>query len=571
MSQTSTSLTGGALLGAALLQSCATLISGTSQTIRLVGQPAGSTVYINDQQVPTTPVPGTPNAVSIRVPRKRSAEIKVKHDGYKEYSEVLYPNKFNFVTTLNYAAVLATTPFWFTSSEEKFMNTTIETSEPNLGPMVAGGSMLIVGPLVDLLSGATKKFEKSELHPMLVRRPAAVAGSQTVQSGPVLVRIKGGEKMGNLFINNEVSEALYFGKSLNVDADNLRKNVNSALRELGYTVPAAEGRSVFAAGPSARFSLQAEMHDIHYDVRNTAHVVPSAGAYNGAIVASNYATTCNVSVTWKLVDQNRQPVAEAKTTGSSIRTGENGNAAFEDAFENALYAFMEQPAVVGALTTAAPASPVPAVAASAAAPAASSAAIAMRRAAPLKLVADNGVAAAAKCVVTVETADGHGSGCLISPDGYLITNAHVVNGAATVSVLLPEGIQTTGKVLRVNADMDLALVKIEVDNLSAFQLPTAGAAEVGADVFAIGTPADKELGQSVTKGIISGRRKIEGHTLLQTDVSINGGNSGGALVNRGGQLLGVVNAKLVGRGIEGIGFAIPAEQVADALQLKFVD
>ena len=102
-------------------------------------------------------------------------------------------------------------------------------------------------------------------------------------------------------------------------------------------------------------------------------------------------------------------------------------------------------------------------------------------------------------------------------------------------------------------------------------LPSTGAAEIGADVFAIGTPADKELGQTVTKGIISARRKIEGHAFLQTDVSINGGNSGGALVARSGQLLGIVNAKLVGRGIEGIGFAIPAEQVSEALQLTFID
>ena len=75
----------------------------------------------------------------------------------------------------------------------------------------------------------------------------------------------------------------------------------------------------------------------------------------------------------------------------------------------------------------------------------------------------------------------------------------------------------------------------------------------------------------MTKGIISARRKIEGHTFLQTDVSINGGNSGGALVARSGQLLGIVNTKLVGRGIEGIGFAIPAEQASEALHLTFID
>jgi S1-C subfamily serine protease len=184
---------------------------------------------------------------------------------------------------------------------------------------------------------------------------------------------------------------------------------------------------------------------------------------------------------------------------------------------------------------------------------------------------DNGITLAAKSVVTVMTSDGHGSGCIISGDGYIVTNAHVVGEEETVKVLLADGVEVKGKVVRVNPDMDLALIKVDTDGLNAFQLPSANAAEIGADVFAIGTPADKELGQSISKGIISGRRKIDGHALLQTDVSINGGNSGGALVGRSGQLLGIVNAKLVGRGIEGIGFAIPAEQVTEALQLKFID
>ncbi|RYY17589.1 MAG: trypsin-like serine protease, partial [Cytophagaceae bacterium] len=166
---------------------------------------------------------------------------------------------------------------------------------------------------------------------------------------------------------------------------------------------------------------------------------------------------------------------------------------------------------------------------------------------------------------------GHGSGCVISADGYIVTNAHVVGQEDEVKVLMADGVQSKGRVVRVNPEMDLALIKVESDGLTAFQLPSASLADIGADVFAIGTPADKELGQTVTKGIISARRKIEGRSFLQTDVSINGGNSGGALVTRSGQLLGIVNAKLVGKGIEGIGFAIPAEQVSEALQLKFID
>ena len=86
-------------------------------------------------------------------------------------------------------------------------------------------------------------------------------------------------------------------------------------------------------------------------------------------------------------------------------------------------------------------------------------------------------------------------------------------------------------------------------------------------MYAIGTPADQELGQTVTKGIVSGERQVEGRSFIQTDVSINPGNSGGALIDKTGMLLGVVNAKIVGRGIEGIGFAIPASRMLEVLKL----
>ena len=281
---------------------------------------------------------------------------------------------------------------------------------------------------------------------------------------------------------------------------------------------------------------------------------------------AHYETRCAVEVTWKLVGPNRQTVYEHKDAGSSVKFEKGGSAAFEDAFENSLFAFLAGKEVATALAK--PAGTTAAATAEADKPAS----VTVHRAAlPKATATSTGVSLAAKSVVIVETADGHGSGCIISNDGYIVTNAHVVGQEGQVKILMADGLEAKGQVVRVNAEMDLALIKIDADGLSAFQLPSSSAAEIGTDVYAIGTPADKELGQTITKGIISGRRKIEGHALLQTDVSINGGNSGGALVSHTGQLLGIVNAKLVGRGIEGIGFAIPADQVADALQLKFID
>ncbi|GAB3849127.1 hypothetical protein GCM10028822_13050 [Hymenobacter terrigena] len=546
MKKTSTIVLNGTIMGALLLQSCATVISTPFQSVKVSGQPDGSTYFVNDKEVKAK-IKAT--GTYIRLKRSKSAEVKVKHAGYKDYSEVVYPDRGNPVVYLNYLGLAGTL---------YGLGKGIETvnGESNISPVTTYGWLASIGGyFVDLASGSNHRLNKSELTPSMVRMPTAVAGSQTVQCGVMNVRIKGGEKMGNIIIAKEPTDILYFGKSLDFDADHLKADVNGSLKDLGYTVPTSEGRSMFSTGTSSRYTLQGEMRDLKYDIYAT----------NKYEAYAKFETHCAVEVTWKLVNQNRKTVFEQKAAGKSIKFEKGGNAAFEDAFENSLYAFMANKEVSDALAKASGGAPAGAAADNELAP------IAVHRAALSKATADNGVSTAAKSVVIVETSDGHGSGCIISADGYIVTNAHVVGDDAQVKVLMADGLTAKGQVVRVNPEMDLALVKIDTDGLVAFQVPSTSAAEIGADVFAIGTPADKELGQTITKGIISGRRKIEGHSFLQTDVSINGGNSGGALVSHGGHLLGIVNAKLVGRGIEGIGFAIPAEQVADALQLKFID
>jgi serine protease Do len=543
-----TQVVGSLLLGSLLLPSCATIISGTKQSVRVVGQPAGSTFYVNDQVVKAKPIAG--GAVQVRMSRKKNSELKVKHEGYKDYSEVLYPDKRNPVAYLNWVPVVGSMAYLAKGVE------TSSDGSSSISPALGYGWLYgIMGGLIDMGTGANKRLNKDEVSATMMHLPTAVAGSQTVQCGLVNVRLKGGDKMGNFMVRDEPMEILYFGKSLDVDADHLKSNVNGALKDLGFNVPGGETRSVFSTGSNSRYTLQGEMRELKYDITAT-HKYESLARFE---------THCAVEVTWKLVNQNRQTVFEQKTTGKGVKFEKGGSAAFEDAFENALYTFLSNKEVTTALAK--PSGD----AATAAASLDKLTPITVRRAALPKLTTDNGVGTAARSVVIVETTDGHGSGCVISADGYIITNAHVVGQEEEVKVLLADGVQSKGRVMRVNPEMDLALIKIESDGLTAFQLPSAGLADIGADVFAIGTPADKELGQTVTKGIISARRKIEGHSFLQTDVSINSGNSGGALVTRSGQLLGIVNAKLVGKGIEGIGFAIPAEQVSEALQLKFID
>src|SRR6185312_4690489 len=118
---------------------------------------------------------------------------------------------------------------------------------------------------------------------------------------------------------------------------------------------------------------------------------------------------------------------------------------------------------------------------------------------------------AAKAVVTIQLQDGHGSGCLISPDGYIVTNCHVTSDTnSTFNVIFQNGDKHTGKFVRANPAYDLAVIKVDTlpEGTKPLHLGNESTWSIGSDVFAIGTPGDIELGQTLTKGIVSATRKI---------------------------------------------------------------
>lgn len=169
-------------------------------------------------------------------------------------------------------------------------------------------------------------------------------------------------------------------------------------------------------------------------------------------------------------------------------------------------------------------------------------------------------------VPTIITPEGHGSGCIISSDGYVLTNFHVVGQNETAKVKFKDGSVSEGRVLRKHPDCDLALLKVDRTNLPAL-LPVIQDQEIGSTVYVMGTPADTLLGQSVFKGVISGRRAFADFNYIQTDAKVNPGNSGGAMLNEKGELIGIVSSKYVGYGIEGIGFAVPISQIEARLNI----
>ncbi len=174
-------------------------------------------------------------------------------------------------------------------------------------------------------------------------------------------------------------------------------------------------------------------------------------------------------------------------------------------------------------------------------------------------------------VVTVKTNFGYGSGFIISESGYILTNHHVVNSAEKIDVVFENGFSFEAKLIRSSESKDVALIKISGSGFKPLVLNASDdLSGLGAEVIAIGTPENVKLGQTVTKGIISGKRELDEKVYLQTDVAINSGNSGGPLINTStGEVIGIVAAKIKAKGVEGLGFAIPIAEAIAALSLKF--
>lgn len=167
---------------------------------------------------------------------------------------------------------------------------------------------------------------------------------------------------------------------------------------------------------------------------------------------------------------------------------------------------------------------------------------------------------------------GEGSGIILSSNGYIATNAHVIDGADTIEVVLKDGTTYKGSVVGVDTKTDLAVIKIDATGLTPAELGSSAELVEGEKVIAIGNPGGLSYAGSISQGVVSGlnrslRASTDGYTLdfIQTDAAINPGNSGGALVNEFGQVVGINSQKISAEGYEGIGFAIPVDEAMPIL------
>lgn len=172
-----------------------------------------------------------------------------------------------------------------------------------------------------------------------------------------------------------------------------------------------------------------------------------------------------------------------------------------------------------------------------------------------------------KSIVRIKTDLGTGSGVIVSADGRILTAAHVMEGAKDIKIVLPDDKEIAGKALGRDEIRDVGLIQVAANNLTIANFGKSEELRVGDDIMAIGFPLDIKGSATVTRGIVSAFRKDadSGVTSIQTDASINFGNSGGALVNRKGELVGIVVSKMVGSGREGIAWATALSDVSPVM------
>lgn len=168
-----------------------------------------------------------------------------------------------------------------------------------------------------------------------------------------------------------------------------------------------------------------------------------------------------------------------------------------------------------------------------------------------------------------ETAEGSGTGFVVTPDGHMVTCAHVVEGATEIEVKLGEATYTAS-VLVMDRENDVALIHVPANGLPVLPLADSDRVELAQEIRAIGYPLSTLLGNSVkvTRGSISGILRNDDGDLFQVDCSINPGNSGGPLVNQRGEVVGVATAKLTGDDVTNVGFGVPSNKVKQLLRVK---
>ena len=320
-----------------------------------------------------------------------------------------------------------------------------------------------------------------------------------------------------------------------VTGEDLRVLLLERGREHGWPLLGAENLLFGKDGSDqARFVLGGEITDV-YDAEH-------AGREGIA-----------VDVRWEVLDRRSDAVVYIVVTRGWVRPHEDAAA---DLLASAFDGLLARQGLVDAL-----AGSVTAI------PAGQPLAVARCGDRPLQLPTD--LSETLSGVVRVVQGAGSGSGVLISPDGFVLTAAHVVDGGPGLQLVLSGGMRLDATLVSAQVDADVALLKLPGTGYAC--LGPASDSKIGDPVFLLGSPLGEALEGSVSSGVISGTRTIDGVRLVQTDAAANPGNSGGPLVDARGQVVGLLRSKIVGADLEGLAFAVAIDEALSRLGVTFAD
>lgn len=381
-------------------------------------------------------------------------------------------------------------------------------------------------------------------------------GSESIALGSVIFRIATGTAIGGIYkigqdkAIREQRWEIALGRTHEFDVA-----IMDRLRQFGYAIVDASQSAFDTVEPTkAKYQLGAIVSRAHRDF---------FFRYRGGIFPDDGYGIADLDVEFQILDQATAEIIFRKMyTGYGTEVGKDPRP-LTPAFLNALDHALTDPAFVDKLrkpttliSTAASNRPVTALRVPA-----------CPATAGTRLPDDVGRIIPA--VVTLRIGRVSGTGIIVSPQGHLLTAAHLVTGATGVTATLPNGMEFDATVLRVDASIDLAILQLPGRGHPCAPVSAPMALKVGEDVFVVGSPLGKTLASSVSRGVLSGVRTIEGVQYLQTDASVSPGNSGGPMFDARGRVQAIVSTKIAAPGVEGLAFGVPVDLFAEHMAVVF--
>ena len=508
------------------------------------------------------------NNVPIRLKRKKTHTIEIKTEGYepvkyevkKQFNKVAPSGLVWFPAALGVGIYLASQEETVTETTSwGFTNTYTQSKQPQaiIGVLLASLSYLV--PLVpyatDKITGSAHRFANSDIDLTLYALPKSFTPSEVINLSvsSINVKINSGSNIGGLYRKRDQLIREYTWSEVNnIAFTDLEIQANNKLNEFGLNISGLrniddklipEGRN--------EYLLEAEIKELN--------------AKTNSLPSYQFETVTKFEILWRLVTPKSRDIVFSKTitAESFVQSSFISNAVYT-ALDHSIYELLENEKFRDLVKIN---SSAPSV-------------FEDTNNLTVSINLENDITSQNKTaktivneskngVVTIITPSGHGSGFFISKDGTLVTNAHVVKGVNSIKVKFNSGLTFNAEVLKVDSERDLALLKIPGNGYQTLPI-TETKPELGEELLIIGTPAEEFLEQSISKGIVSGIRLIDRVEVIQTDAPISPGNSGGPAINSKGQVIGVVSSKIIGSGVEGIGFIIPSKTLLEILKISKV-